>query len=95
MPAIRFTALALACVLLVGCSQIFKPRVTQQATADDQGRPVVAYTNCDPTRVVAGGEECYTETHSEKYCYRTLSDVECYSEPKPGRTPSITEVTEE
>ncbi len=95
MPAIRFTALALAFVLLVGCSQIFKPRVAKQTTADDQGRPVVAYTNCDPARVVAGGEECYTETHSEKYCYRTLSDVECYPKPEARAEPSITEVTEE
>ena len=59
--------------------------------ADVEGRPVVIYTNCDPTRVVAGEEECYTETHSETYCYRTLSDVECYPRPIASREPSITE----
>ncbi len=95
MPTIRFTALAFAFVLLAACSQFFKPRVTEQVAVDDQGRPAVAYTNCDPTRVVAGGEECYTETHSKKYCYRTLSDVDCYANPQPGRASSITEATEE
>ncbi|MCE2510769.1 MAG: hypothetical protein J4G10_07325 [Alphaproteobacteria bacterium] len=94
MPAIRFTALALI-FALAGCSHVFKPTVTKQATVDDQGRTAVVYTNCDPTRVIQGENECYSETYSEMYCYRTLSDVECYPKPIASREPSITEAKKE
>lgn len=94
MPAKCFTALAVA-FAMASCTQVFKPTVTKTETLDEGGQHVATYTNCDPTRVLAGKPRCYSEKHTDTYCYRTLGDVNCFERQPVGRDGSITEATEE